>query len=93
MFRTSCDKNKKIVDYALLQKLSPEHVKYRGYGSDSPLIVSFNFLMFLDPRYNINQWPSWFGDIWKKLQEEQIINLNNPRLDTINLKKINGSNY
>ena len=49
--------------------------------------------MFLDPRYNINQWPSWFGDIWEKLQEEQIINLNNPRLDTINLKKINGSNY
>ena len=93
VFRTSCDKNKKIVDYALLQKLPPEHVKYTGYGSDSPLIVSFNFLMFLDPRYNINQWPSWFGDIWKKLQEEQIINLNNPKLDTINLKKINGSNY
>lgn len=75
VFRSSQDEKKGIVDFAVLQKLPPEYIKYTGFGSESPLIVSFNFIMFLDPTYSIEQWPSWFGEIWKQLQENGIVNI------------------
>lgn len=76
VFRSSQDVKKGIVDFAVLQKLPPEYVKYTGFGSESPLIVSFNFACFLDPTYSITQWPSWFGEIWQQLQEAGIVNIN-----------------
>ena len=76
VFRSSHDAKKGVVDFALLQKLPPSYVKYTGYGSDSPLICSFNFMMFLNPIYDIEQWPKWMGDIWNKLLEEGIVTKN-----------------
>ena len=73
VFRSSHDTKKGIVDFALLQKLPPDYVKYTGYGSDSPLICSFNFMMFTNPVYDIGQWPSWMGSIWEELIENGII--------------------
>lgn len=93
MFRSSYDKKKGNVDYALLQKLPPEYVKYTGYGSESPLIVSFNFLLFLNPVYDISQWPNWFGETWQKLQEEGLVNTHAKGSDALNLQKISKSNY
>lgn len=73
VFRSSFNKSKQIVDYALLQKLPPEYVKYTGFGGESPLICSFNFLMFMNPMYDINQWPNWMQDIWKQLIENGVV--------------------
>lgn len=73
VFRSSHDSKKGIVDFALLQKLPPSYVKYTGYGSDSPLICSFNFMMFLNPIYDIEQWPKWMGDIWDQLLKAGIV--------------------
>lgn len=73
VFRSSHDSKKGIVDFALLQKLPPDYVKYTGYGSDSPLICSFNFMMFLNPIYDIEQWPKWMGEIWDQLLESGIV--------------------
>ena len=30
-------------------------------------------MMFLNPIYDINQWPKWMGDIWNQLLEEGIV--------------------
>lgn len=73
IFRSSQDLKKEVVDFALLQKLPPEYIKYTGYGSDSPLICSFNFLMFLNPIYNIKQWPEWMNEIWEQLLENETV--------------------
>lgn len=85
IFRSSQDLKKDIVDFALLQKLPPEYIKYTGYGSDSPLICSFNFLMFLNPIYNIKQWPSWMEDIWVQLKENGVIGEISTQNGSINL--------
>lgn len=91
VFRSSHDAKKGIVDFALLQKLPPDYVKYTGYGSDSPLICSFNFMMFLNPIYDIGQWPKWMGDIWEQLLEEGIVvkkpNQNGGYTNVFNLKE------
>ena len=73
VFRSSFNKSKQTVDYALLQKLPPEYVKYTGFGGESPLICSFNFLMFMNPMYDIEQWPNWMQDIWKQLIENGVV--------------------
>ena len=49
VFRSSFNKSKHIIDYALLQKIPPQYIKYTGFGGESPLICSFNFLMFMNP--------------------------------------------
>ena len=95
VFRTSYDKGKSEVDFALLQKLPPEYIKYTGYGSDSPLIVSFNFMMFLNPMYDISQWPQWFGDIWLDLQETGAVDIKKSKngKPIINPAKMTNPNY
>ena len=97
VFRSSHDSKKGIVDFALLQKLPPSYVKYTGYGSDSPLICSFNFMMFLNPVYDIDQWPKWMGDIWNQLLEEGIVvrkpNANGGYTNSFNLKEPLSANH
>ena len=97
VFRSSHDSKKGIVDFALLQKLPPAYVKYTGYGSDSPLICSFNFMMFLNPVYDIGQWPTWMGDIWNQLLEKGIVvqksNGNGTSTYSFNLKEPISSNH
>lgn len=73
IFRESHNKQKSIVDFALLEKLPSDYVKYTGLGSDSPFLCSFNFMMFLNPMYSIDNWPPWFGNIWQQLQDNGLI--------------------
>ena len=76
VFRSSFNKSKEVVDFALLQKLPSDYIKYVGFGSESPLICSFNFLMFLNPVYNISDYPPWFEEIWNDLNNTGIISKN-----------------
>lgn len=75
LFRDSHDTSKKIVDFALLQKLPSEYIKYTAFGSESPLITSFNFMYFVNPMNSINDYPAWFKTIWDQLQETGIVNI------------------
>ena len=75
IFRDSHDTKKKIVDFALLQKLPSQYIKYTGFGSDSPLITSFNFMYFLNPANNIDDFPDWFRTIWDQLMEAGVVNI------------------
>jgi hypothetical protein len=73
IFRESHNKQKSIVDFALLEKLPSDYLKYTGLGSDSPFLCSFNFMMFLNPMYSIDNWPYWFREIWEQLKENGLI--------------------
>ena len=75
LFRDSHDTSKKIVDFALLQKLPSEYIKYTAFGSESPLITSFNFMYFVNPMNSIDDYPAWFKTIWDQLQETGIVNI------------------
>lgn len=75
VFRSSHNKSKGECDFAVMQKLPPEYIKYTAFGSESPLVVSFNFMMFLNPVYSIEQWPKWFQDIWEQLKADGIVNI------------------
>lgn len=75
LFRDSHDTKKQIVDFALLQKLPSEYIKYTAFGSESPLITSFNFMYFINPMHSINDYPAWFKTIWDQLQETGIVNI------------------
>ena len=73
VFRSSFTKSKHTIDYALLQKIPPQYIKYTGFGGESPLICSFNFLMFMNPMYSIQQWPDWMQNIWNELLEKGVV--------------------
>lgn len=76
VMRTSYKPDKSQVHYALLQKLPSEWVKYTGIGSNTDLITSFDFMMFLQPGESIDNYPPFFRDIWENLLENKIIVLN-----------------
>ena len=92
VYRESYDKNHCQVDYALLQKLPPQYIKYTGFGGESPLICSFDFLMFLNPMYDIKQWPDWMGKIWDRLLEDGIVTKDKNSKLILNPKKISKGN-
>lgn len=74
--RTSYKKDKSKVNFAVLQKLPSEWVKYTGLGSSTDYITSFDFMMFLQPGENIDNYPPFFREIWDNLLDNKIIILN-----------------
>lgn len=92
VFRYSGDKAQQRVDYAVLQKIPPQYIKYTGFGGESPLICSFNFLMFLNPMYDIKQWPTWMQNKWEELQKKEIITQQNGKF-SFNQKNIVNQPY
>jgi len=73
VFRSSYDRNKGTVDYALLQKLPSPWVKYTSIGSSTDYITSFDFMMFLQPGESVDFYPPFFREIWEDLIGERII--------------------
>lgn len=57
----------KNVNFFNLQKLNSDEVKITGYGSKQPFIVDFNFMLFLNPSYDLSQYPPFFTDIFNAL--------------------------
>lgn len=61
------------VDFFLLQKLVPEHVKITGIGSKQQYTVSLNMMMFMNPMYDISQYPPYIREIWEQMQNNGMI--------------------
>ena len=73
VYRSSYDKNKGVVNFALLQKLPTQWVKYTSIGSSSPLVTSFDFMMFLQAGESVDFYPPFFKEVWEDLLEKGII--------------------
>ena len=71
LVRTSYNKND--VDFLLLQKLNSEMVKITGFGSKQQFVASFNMIVFLEPSYDVSQYPKFIRDTWEEMINKQII--------------------
>ena len=71
LVRTSYNKND--VDFLLLQKLNSEMVKITGFGSKQQFVASFNMIIFLEPAYDVSQYPKFIRDTWEEMINQEII--------------------
>lgn len=92
----------KKVDFFLLEKLVPSHVKITSIGSKQQYIVSFNMMLFLNPMYDVSQYPPYIGEIWEQMQANGMIIKNqntyqfNPQgkiMSNYLFEQINGNYY
>lgn len=93
VYRSSYDKNKGIVNFALLQKLPTQWVKYTSIGSSSPLITSFDFMMFLQAGESVDFYPPFFKEVWEDLLEKGIIYKDNKEQLKFNPAKTHLANH
>lgn len=71
LVRTSYNKND--VDFLLLQKLNSEMVKITGFGSKQQFVASFNMGIFLEPAYDVSQYPQFIRDTWEEMIKQEIV--------------------
>lgn len=72
--RISYDKNTKEVNFFVLQKLNTNMVKLTGFGSKQQFIASFNMMIFLQPAYDVSQYPRYIQKVWEDMNGLGIIN-------------------
>ena len=72
IFRTSYDKDKKNVNFALFQKIPSRWIKYTNIGSTTDYVTSLDFMMFLEPGESLDNYPPSFKKIWEDLINEEI---------------------
>lgn len=105
VFRSHYSKDKKIVDYATLQKLPSQWIKYTAIGSNTDYITSMDFMMFLQPGESVDFYPPFFRKIWEDLIDNGVFfenedgkkgfNLNNVGnlQDSKNILEVDGNRY
>lgn len=93
VYRGSYDKAKGIVNFALLQKLPTKWVKYTSIGSNSPLITSFDFMMFLQAGESVDYYPPFFREVWDDLLEKGIFYKDRDEQMKFNPSKVSSAQY
>lgn len=73
LVRKSYDKAHGKVNFFLLQKLNPDMVKLTGLGSKQQYTVSFNMMIFLNPAYDVSQYPPYIAEIWEEMQKNGMV--------------------
>lgn len=76
LVRKSYDYPKKV-NYFLLEKLLPDEIKITGLGSKQKYIVSFNMMVFMNPMYDVSQYPPYIQEIWEEMKQTGMISTNN----------------
>lgn len=75
LVRKSYDYPKKV-NYFLLEKLLPDEIKITGLGSKQKYIVSFNMMVFMNPMYDVSQYPPYIQEIWEDMKNNGMISTN-----------------
>lgn len=71
--RISYDKEK--VNFFVLQKLNPDMVKLTSFGSKQQFGASFNMVIFLQPAYDVSQYPEFIREAWDEMLANGVITL------------------
>lgn len=71
LIRTSYTKDK--CNFFLLQKLNSDMVKLTGFGSKQQFIASFNMMIFLQPAYDVSQYPEYIRQVWEDMMGKGIV--------------------
>ena len=69
--RISYDKD--TVNFFVLQKLNPDMVKLTSFGSKQQFGASFNMVIFLQPAYDVSQYPKFIQDAWEEMLSTGVI--------------------
>lgn len=71
VFRNSVHEEggKKVTYFATWQKLPSDYVKLSAIGKHG-YIASFNMMLFMNPAFNISQYPDFIRDIWEGMTKE-----------------------
>lgn len=65
--------NKDNCNFFLLQKLNSDMVKLTGFGSKQQFIASFNMMIFLQPAYDVSQYPEYIRKVWEDMMGKEIV--------------------
>lgn len=63
----------KNVDFFVMQKLNSDMVKLTGFGSKQQFITSFNMAIFLQPAYDVSQYPKFIQDVWQEMLDTGVV--------------------
>lgn len=66
------DKNEKHVNYCTFQKMPSDYIKLIGIGEHG-YIASFNMMLFMNPAFCLDQYPTFIRDIWIDLTENKYL--------------------
>lgn len=72
LVRKSYEKKKKV-NFFLLQKLNSDEVKLTGFGSKQMYLTSFNMMLFLNPMYDVSQYPPYIQEIWEEMKANGLV--------------------
>lgn len=82
--------NSKEVNFFVMEKLNSNMVKLTGFGSEQQFITSFNMMIFLQPGYDVSQYPQFIRDVWKDMlssgmikKDKQGNNVYNPKSELV----------
>lgn len=82
--RISYDKDK--VNFFVMQKLNSDMVKLTSFKSKQHFGISFNMAIFLQPAYDIMQYPKFIQDTWEEMITLGIVKTDKNGRKTINPK-------
>ena len=90
VYRQSLSKEGKEqkVDFALLQKLPSDYIKYTAIGSDTSLVTSFDFMVFMQPGFSLEQYPDFFADYFNEIKATGAIEKTKKGKITVDLTKL-----
>lgn len=71
--RISYDKD--TVNFFVLQKLNPDMVKLTSFGSKQQFGASFNMVIFLQPAYDVSQYPKFIQDAWEEMLATGVVTM------------------
>ena len=71
--RISYDKD--TVNFFVLQKLNPDMVKLTSFGSKQQFGASFNMVIFLQPAYDVSQYPKFIQDAWEEMLTTGVVTM------------------
>ena len=71
--RISYDKDK--INFFVLQKLNPDMVKLTSFGSKQQFGASFNMVIFLQPAYDVSQYPKFIQDAWEEMLSTGVVTM------------------
>lgn len=71
--RISYDKD--TVNFFVLQKLNPDMVKLTSFGSKQQFGASFNMVIFLQPAYDVSQYPKFIQDAWEEMLSTGVVTM------------------
>lgn len=71
---TTNSRGEKKVNFCTFQKLPSKYVKLTAIGSYG-YIASFDMIVFMNPAFNVDQYPDFIRKIWEEMIENKVVQI------------------